>query len=267
MQILSAAVFVMGLSSISLSAQTPDAKAVVPVIVELFTSQGCSSCPPAEKLMTEFAATSPVKGVRVIPLSLHVDYWNRIGWVDPFSNPAFSDRQVMYQKTFHADNVYTPQAVVGGLRECVGSNGAELTEQIGIAGRDAKAQVSIAVAPVEDAPADRAVSLSVSTLPESARGETWDVILAITEDDLVTHVKAGENAGVEMVGTGVVRRWILAGQLGAKDEPQSVSTKVTLDPAWKLEKIHVVAFVQSQKTHAIDGANSVDLASAGGMSK
>lgn len=94
-----------------------------PIIVELFTSQGCSSCPPADRFLTELAAREEFE---IIPLSFHVDYWNYIGWTDPFSSPAWSDRQRHYARSFGGNRVYTPQMVVNGRWEGVGSNRREI---------------------------------------------------------------------------------------------------------------------------------------------
>ena len=91
------------------------------VVVELFTSEGCSSCPPADAVLSDLVRNQPLAGVEVIGLSEHVDYWNRLGWADPFANTEFSSRQAAYdERVFRADRLYTPQIVVDGQHEAIG---------------------------------------------------------------------------------------------------------------------------------------------------
>src|SRR6185295_11965757 len=97
-----------------------------PVVVELFTSQGCSSCPPADALIHDIANDPAMRG-RVIPLAFHVDYWDSLGWRDPFSSAEWSQRQTRYARTMHLSSAYTPQAVVNGSREFIGSNRTALS--------------------------------------------------------------------------------------------------------------------------------------------
>src|SRR6185295_6297026 len=96
-----------------------------PIVVELFTSQGCSSCPPADRLLSTLRSDP-----RVVPLAFHVDYWNYIGWTDPFSSARWSQRQQAYARAFASNRIYTPQLVVNGTSECVGSNEGEGRQRI-----------------------------------------------------------------------------------------------------------------------------------------
>ncbi len=105
-----------------------------PVVIELFTSQGCSSCPPADELLAKLHRSQSVKGVEIIALSEHVDYWNNLGWVDPFSSPQFSKRQNWYSKNWPT-RLYTPQLVVDGALEVVGNDPAGVTSRIKAARR------------------------------------------------------------------------------------------------------------------------------------
>src|SRR6185295_5652903 len=95
-------------------------------VLELFTSEGCSSCPPADRLLPQLASTD----TKILPLSFHVDYWDRYGWKDPFSNAAFTERQNEYAKQFKLESIYTPQLVINGEYELVGSNKASAEKDI-----------------------------------------------------------------------------------------------------------------------------------------
>jgi hypothetical protein len=117
-----------------------------PVIVELFTSEGCSSCPPADALLQKFDRDQPVPGALVIVLSEHVDYWNRLGWKDPFSSPAYSRRQEAYGRVFHLGSVYTPQVVIDGTWEAVGSDARQISAAIRQSLKADKLQVRISSA-------------------------------------------------------------------------------------------------------------------------
>jgi hypothetical protein len=108
--------FVLTLISITASAQSS------PVIVELFTSQGCSSCPSADKNLAEIVENAERNHEPVYGLSFHVDYWNHLGWKDPYSNRAFTERQRNYAKLMNSESIYTPQIVINGENEFVGSN-------------------------------------------------------------------------------------------------------------------------------------------------
>src|SRR6266850_4536488 len=107
-------------------AQSVPVAPAVPVVVELFTSEGCSSCPPADDLLTALAKEQPIAGVRVIPLGMNVTYWDELGWKDPASLKGATDRQQRYGASWGTDRIYTPQAVVDGGQELVGSDAGGL---------------------------------------------------------------------------------------------------------------------------------------------
>ena len=112
----------------------------VPVVVELFTSEGCSSCPPADHLLSALAQGQPVPGVHVIPLGMHVTYWDQLGWKDPLSLKLATERQQSYGRIFGEDRVYTPQAVIDGRDEVVGSDEGGVTRAIEKAARQPHAR-------------------------------------------------------------------------------------------------------------------------------
>ena len=146
-----------GISSgigVGLSAQTPPttapagapAKAAVPVVIELFTSEGCSSCPPADDVLATLVREQPLRGVQIIGLGEHVDYWDRLGWRDQFSSALFTARQNEYaQRAFHADSIYTPQLIVNGETQVVGSDAKKVKQAIAKAA-ERPASVTLALA-------------------------------------------------------------------------------------------------------------------------
>ncbi len=113
------------------------------VVVELFSSEGCSSCPPADAVLARLAREQPVAGAEVVALELHVDYWNSLGWADPFSSAAFTDRQRAYADAFGRRGTYTPQLVVDGAAEFVGSNEAGARAAVAAAALEPKTQVQL----------------------------------------------------------------------------------------------------------------------------
>jgi hypothetical protein len=127
--LLASAIAVFAIVHTSHAEVHPGAGPHPPVVVELFTSEGCSSCPPADRLLAEIQEQSR-PGAEIIVLSEHVDYWNYIGWRDSFSSKQFSDRQSAYAQTIGSDEVYTPQMVVDGAAAFIGSDVARATQEI-----------------------------------------------------------------------------------------------------------------------------------------
>ncbi len=222
-----------------------------PVIVELFTSEGCSSCPPADALLSDYVKSSPVSGVEVIALGEHVDYWNHGGWADPFSSAQFSRRQSDYSSAFRLDSVYTPQIIVDGKAQLVGSDGDAAEAAIRRAARLPKAQVSVA----ETGPGQ--LTVHVGHLPASAQNDPAEVYLAVTEDNLSSSVGGGENAGRHLSHSAVVRELIPIGAVtGGAFE---ASPSVTLKPGWRRGHLHAVVFAQERTSRRIVGASEISL--------
>jgi hypothetical protein len=169
----------------------------VPVLVELFTSEGCSDCPPADALLAELDAKQFVPGAEAIVLSEHVTYWDHQGWRDPFSLEAMTQRQEEYGRRFALDSVYTPQMVVDGTSQFVGSNGRALLAAVTKAA--VKPKVSLAI---EDARWDQGV------VRFAVRGEKLGggkIIAVIAANATHSEVARGENAGRTLHHTAVVR--------------------------------------------------------------
>ena len=250
-------------SSTKMEGATEAAAAPAPtrraVVVELFTSEGCSSCPPADALLARLEQTQPVAGAEVIALALHVDYWNHLGWADPFSSRRFSERQGEYAAAFGSEQVYTPQMVVDGVREFNGGNAALAQEAIARAAREPKGAVLIARAPSQAEGFVR-VSAEVNNFPKPTAGEAADVILAVTESGLATDVARGENTGRRLAHVGVVRSLRPLG--GLPEEPGTsfkAETEVPVEKGWRRENLRAVVFAQERRTRRVLAAGSVKL--------
>jgi hypothetical protein len=241
---LAAVAVTLTIAVTGVSAQAPADR--VPVVVELFTSEGCSSCPPADALLSRLAAEQPVAGAWIIPLGMHVTYWDRLGWKDPASLPAATARQQDYGRVFGEDRVYTPQAVVDGREEVVGSSAAGVTRAVAAAAKRPHARVSLAASLT---PAGTIVArVDVADVPSEVK-ETLRTLVLVTEDGLSSVVTRGENGGRTLRHDAVVRR---------------VSSTVEIagvEQAWRRDRLRVVAIVQGERTQRIFGAASASIRS------
>lgn len=226
------------------------APAAHPVLIELFTSQGCSSCPPADELLTKLGEQG---AGRVVPLSFHVDFWNHGGWSDPFSSAEWTRRQVAYARVFRIPSVYTPQAVVDGGAELVGSNADSLRTAIAAAASRPAALIALQLEP-----SDSKVKVHADVdLPETLRGRKLDLMLAVFETDLVTQVGRGENGGHTLRNDYVVRSLRRDGRLSPEKSGRAQSTAtLSLDKTWNRSHLGVAAFVQDPQSLAVVGAGS-----------
>ncbi len=169
------------------------------VVVELFTSQGCSSCPPADALLAELAARDDV-----IALALHVDYWDYIGWKDTFADPAFTARQKGYAKAHGRRMVYTPQMIVGGVHQAIGTKGMKVADLIAHH-RDVPQQIALDVA-------RGAGQLSIAAQVREAVAGPLNIHVVRYRDKEQVTVRKGENAGRTLDYSNIVTDWHVAGQ-------------------------------------------------------
>ena len=216
-----------------------------PLVVELFTSEGCSSCPPADALLAKLEKQGTYNGRPIIVLSEHVDYWNGQGWHDRFSSAAFTERQQEYARRLGVADIYTPQMIVNGRTEFVGNDPAAL--QTAFAAPDASSPDAVTL----EISRDNIAHISVANAPRGSH-----VFLAITETNLTTSVRAGENKNRELHHAGVVR---LLHDLGKVSSTFSRDVPLKLDPNWVRQNVRVIAFTQSGDAGPIDGAASAPL--------
>jgi hypothetical protein len=226
-----------------------------PVVMELFTSQGCSSCPAADRLLTRLGA-APELSTRLFPLAFHVDYWNHIGWTDPFSSRPWTERQRRYARELSGGRVYTPQLVVNGRTQTVGNDEEEVLALLREAlarkpAADLHVQLSAAGGP------DRLraqVTAEMARAPE-AKAKALELLVALYQKDLTTSVGKGENEGRKLENDYVVRQLERAGKLPAEAGARTeAAVTFALEPDWNRSDLGVVAFLQDPKTLAIHGA-------------
>lgn len=180
------------------------------MVVELFSSEGCSSCPPADRVLAELDRTG-VPGAEVVALELHVDYWNDLGWADPFSHASYTERQARYGKAFGRRGVYTPQMVVDGQAELVGSDATATRNAIAAAAARPKTGITLT----------RMGSQARIDVP-SPPGEALQLYVAHVERGLTTRVLAGENGGHTLAHGPVVRDLQKLRDLPASTQPFTV---------------------------------------------
>lgn len=240
----------LGVSLAGLNAASADSRA--PVIVELFTSEGCSSCPPADQLLSRLEKAQPVPEADIIVLGEHVDYWNQLGWQDRFAAHLYTERQHDYAGAFGLEDIYTPQMVVNGQAELNGADAPRAIREI----RRAAAAPHSSVSLILKSPS--ALTLSVSRFPAGTKHV--EILLAITEDSLASDVRKGENAGHRLTHTGVVRSLVSLARFDARKAPDFTSeVPLRLLDDWNRENLHAVAFVADRGTHRIIGAAKLKL--------
>lgn len=216
------------------------------VVVELFTSEGCSSCPPADALLGQLSKQRDTTSTELILLGEHVEYWNGPGWNDRFSAPAFTQRQYDYAKRFHLASAYTPQMVVDGHLQAVGGNAPAIQKLIAEAVHAPKT-AAVKLNFVEPG------KLQISVVDSSNARQR--VLLAVTEDNLTTKVGGGENGGRVLAHSAVVRELRTLGTLSNGKFEKTVNVPDKQD--WKRDDLRAVVLVQDASDDVIHGAASL----------
>lgn len=201
-------------------------------LIELYTSQGCSSCPPAEKWMGNLEKTG-IDSDQAVPLALHVDYWDYIGWKDQFAQKYFTKRQYQYKKAKHSSSVYTPQIIFNGkdVRRVTLSNSLAESQNKSVA-----VSFNVEAVTVDDSRLKIAIDFDrIDPIAQDSR-----VIVVVAENNLVGHINSGENAGRSLKHQHVVRVWKNMGRLRQKH-----ALELAIDPAWNRDNLEVVVIVET----------------------
>ncbi|MEO7531530.1 MAG: DUF1223 domain-containing protein [Sediminibacterium sp.] len=209
---------------------TTDNKAIV--VMELFTSQGCSSCPPADALLAEY---SKLHNEHIITLSFHVDYWNRLGWADPFSSSAYSTRQQWYSQHLPRGSVYTPQLIVNGRGEAVGNNRNAVN---GLVQKELTGTSPESLSVDNIVIGKNAINFHYTTI-SSNKDEVLNV--ALVQKEVTTHVKAGENEGVTITNHNIVRSFT------TMPITEDGTGQVAIPASFKPDDYALVLYIQNKK--------------------
>lgn len=215
-------------------------------VIELFTSQGCSSCPPADALLSKTIASAKENGQSIYALSFHVDYWNSLGWTDPFSEHAYSQRQANYVSSFKLSGAYTPQMVVNGKAEFVGSDESALNRNLQLVFSE-KAKVDFTK--LEATNDKGSISLKY-TLDGDFSNTTINAALISLKE--TTPVKRGENGGRTLTNENVVLNFITKNALA--------SGVINIDASAMKDKnnLSIIVFIQN-KNMEITGASETTI--------
>lgn len=234
------------------SAQSKPAKPAgtrEPVLVELFTSEGCGNCPPADKQLAFFETQQPFAGADVITLGYHVDYFNDRGWKDEYSSAEYTRRQNSYIMRLGAESLYTPQMIVDGREQFIGSDAKKANEAITKAAQLTKPVVSAQVN-------GRQAEVTIAGFGQHT---VATAVLATAEDGLVSDVKAGNNKGRKLPHISVVRNLKPFGKVPEKGAEFKGTVELPSDPAWKAENLRYVVYVQEDQSGRIIAAGRVNV--------
>jgi hypothetical protein len=240
---------IMSALSLTTAAMNTD-RSRVPVLLELFTSEGCSSCPPADRLLEALDQQQPVPGAELIVLSEHVDYWNHLGWRDPFSSAQYSARQRDYAGRYNADGVYTPELVVDGRYSFVGSDRLAASSAIQSSIGEPKMPIVIAEVSRNAKQVIARIELPAAGQFKSIRGVLCVVLADERQESRVGH---GENAGHSLAHVAVARTFRQIEAIGL-DRASTKQIALEVQPGSETAGLRLIAFVQDRKTGHVIGA-------------
>ncbi|MFZ3264007.1 MAG: DUF1223 domain-containing protein [Terriglobales bacterium] len=265
------AVVLLG-ASLAVAADNPGPQGVnqqssgaAPVLVELFTSEGCSSCPPADAMLANLDRLQPVSGAQIIVLEEHVDYWNHDGWTDRYSSSAITERQNEYGHRFKLNDVYTPEMVVDGETQFNGTDAKAALHAIEEARNHPKVAVRISGFALDGPKAVR-VHIDAAGLPASLGVRRADVLVAVALNSAESQVLRGENKGRDLKHVAVA---ISVSKVGTVEEVNGLGGErggfnrdvvVKLPSAVAAGNLRVIAFVQKSDSGPVLGASLLPVA-------
>lgn len=230
-------------AAITLLSHDPAKPATQPVVVlELFTSQGCSSCPPADQALHDITQKAALAGQAIYSLSFHVDYWNRLGWQDPFSSKQFTDRQRQYDRALNSQT-YTPQLVINGRQNVVGGQ---------------KTTIEQAIQTIQQQPASAFIGVDghlsrnvrqVTVMYSLSSPGPYRINVALVQKEARTAVRNGENGGRTLVNTNVVRQFKTTEQPGT-----SGRVALSIPDGLQPDQTAVLVYIQRSDTGQVVGA-------------
>ncbi|HEV7512091.1 MAG TPA: DUF1223 domain-containing protein [Candidatus Acidoferrum sp.] len=231
----------------------PDVGSRTPVLIELFTSEGCSSCPPADALLAKLDRSQPISGAELIVLSEHVDYWNDIGWKDPYSSHEYSERQTAYAARFGRGSVYTPQMVIDGHSELVGSDERRAIQAVQNETKFAKVALSLSAIRFERKN-KLSMHIDAGPLGPATAAHSASLLLAIADDSDESQVSRGENAGRTLKHVAVLRSLAPVGTVGKSDK---VSRDITVNFNYESGRpLRIVGIIQESSAGRVLGVAS-----------
>jgi hypothetical protein len=222
----------------------------VPVLVELFTSEGCSSCPPADRFL-ETLDSQPLASAEFIVLSEHVDYWDHDGWKDPYSSHDLTERQLNYTQQFRIPDAYTPQMIIDGSHQLSGSDGKGVEQAIREAVAHPKMTLRITKVSVDSSRVS--VHVEGAALDGANGPKSLDLYIAIALNKAESQVLRGENANHHLTHVAVVRKLTRFSKIKA-GEPLSRDIEVKLDSDADPHNLRVVVFLQDSSSGKVFGA-------------